>query len=151
MPLSLFILYSLFMWSISCNVIPPSPSYSPFRSFYSESSNPLDYLWVLFFLNKITLFLCVCVCVHPTGWMDMALNTRWTVECQRCITFLNFLFSHLTQMREGSLEWYAEEDEKERETERHIGKLSLKHFLTYGSKWPQLSTSCHVHVMSALL
>ena len=69
-------------------------------------------------------FLCVCVCPCPTGWMDVALNTWWSVECQRCITFLIFLLSHLTQPREGSLEGYAEEDETDRggERERQRGR-----------------------------
>ena len=59
--------FSLFIWSVFCNVIPPSPSYSPFRSFYSDSSNPSDYLWVLSFLKWI---ISVRVCVSVSNGMD---------------------------------------------------------------------------------
>ena len=59
--------FSLFTWSVFCNVIPPSPSYSPFRSFYSDSSNPSDYLWVLSFLKWI---ISVRVCVSVSNGMD---------------------------------------------------------------------------------
>lgn len=146
MPLSLLILYSLFMWSIFCNNIPLSPPYSPFRFCYSESSDPLNYLWVFIFLNWITLFLCLCGhhsvcvvwggCLCLAGWMDLALNTWWTVECQGCITCLNFLLSHKTRMKAESLNRYGEE---ERKRSRHFNQTKRYYILQLGFHWQAVS------------
>lgn len=70
--------HSLFMWSIFCNVIPHSPSYSPFRSFYSDSSSPLDYLWVLFSPNRNAPFLCVWASSGMDGYgFEYLMNNCW--------------------------------------------------------------------------
>lgn len=60
-----FLFFFLYSYGVSFVMLfPPGPSYSPFRSFYSDSSNPSDYLWVLSFLKWI---ISVRVCPCPTG------------------------------------------------------------------------------------
>lgn len=159
-PLSLFILCSLFMWSIFSNVIPPSPSYSSFRSFSSDSSNLLDYLWVLW-TESLHFFLCVCV-QQLDGYGLEYLMSCWT-STMRDVP--QFPFQSLdTDEKEGGLEGYAEDErERHRQIERDsfrveryhsgefTGKCSVKHFFTYASEWPQRSTLCLVHIASALL
>lgn len=127
--------HSLFMRSIFCNVIPHSPSYSPFRSFYSDSSSPLDYLWVLFFLNHF-----ISLCVWASGGMD-GYGFEYLMNCWMSTT-------HNVPQFPFSAAWHGYEGGKpggERvtfhQTEREI--LSVKR--------PQISTSCCIHVTSVLL